>query len=172
MPVCFFPTADERTTRMIIGSMPGTASLNANQYYAHPRNAFWKIVACLFEAPYPFDSYEAKLSLLLNNRIGLWDVFASCDRDGSLDSDIRNAVTNDFETFLTLHPNVRTLYFNGKKAYKSFTTTFGNKAFFKNLRLHPLPSTSPANARLTFEEKLTAWKAIKTENFSVNQTPS
>ena len=92
MPVCFPAVADERTDRMIIGSMPGAASLKAHQYYAHPRNAFWKIVAELFGAAYPFESYDAKLSLLLKNGVGLWDVFASCDRDGSLDSDIRNAV--------------------------------------------------------------------------------
>ena len=100
MPVCFPPSADNEITRMIIGSMPGVASLNAHQYYAHPRNAFWKIIAHLFDAQYPFENYDAKLSLLLKNHIGLWDVFASCDRDGSLDSDIRNAVANDFESFL------------------------------------------------------------------------
>lgn len=161
MPVCFPAVADERTDRMIIGSMPGAASLMAHQYYAHPRNAFWKIVAELFGATYPFESYDAKLSLLLKNGVGLWDVFASCDRDGSLDSDIRNAVANDFESFLKLHPNITALYFNGNKAYQSFTTAFKNKAFVQKLTLVPLPSTSPANARLTFADKIKAWKAIK-----------
>ena len=160
MPVCFPPVADAEITRMIIGSMPGVASLNANQYYAHPQNAFWKIVARLFDADYPFQSYEDKLSLLLKNHIGLWDVFASCDRDGSLDSDIRNAVANDFDGFLRLHPNVRTLYFNGNKAYQSFTATFKNKAFIGNLTLYPLPSTSPANARLSFTDKTKLWSVI------------
>ena len=162
MPVCFPFVADEETSRMIIGSMPGIASLNANQYYAHPHNAFWKIIALLFERPYPFQNYEDKLSLLLKNHIGLWDVFAFCDRDGSLDSDIRNGVVNDFETFSNLHPNVRTLYFNGNKAYQSFTGTFKDKPFFQNLKLYPLPSTSPANARLTFADKVKAWSAIRT----------
>ena len=157
MPVCFSAVADEQTTRMIIGSMPGVASLNAGQYYAHPRNAFWKIIAELFEAPYPFDSYEDKLSLLLKNHIGLWDVFASCDRDGSLDSDIKNAVVNDFESFLKLHPNVKTFYFNGNTAYKNFIKSFK----ISNLSLYPLPSTSPANAGLTFENKIKAWEVIK-----------
>ena len=158
MPVCFPPVADAGITCMIIGSMPGVASLNASQYYAHPRNAFWKIIAALFEAPYPFESYDAKLSLLLKNHIGLWDVFASCERNGSLDSDIKNAVVNDFETFLKVHPKVTTLYFNGNTAYKNFIKSF----HINNLTLISLPSTSPANARLTFEEKIKAWEAIKT----------
>ena len=158
MPVCFPPVADKEITRMIIGSMPGVASLNAHQYYAHPRNAFWKIIAELFEAPYPFDSYDAKLSLLLKNRIGLWDVFASCERDGSLDSDIKNATVNDFESFLKNHPKVRTLYFNGNTAYKNFINSF----HINTLNLIALPSTSPANARLTFADKIKAWEAVKT----------
>ena len=162
MPECFPFIADAQTNRMIIGSMPGVASLNAGQYYAHPRNAFWKIVARLFEVPYPFENYDAKLSLLLKNRIGLWDVFASCDRNGSLDSDIRNAVTNDFEAFFKRHPNVKVLYFNGGKAYQSFEKSFKNNSFIQNLTLFPLPSTSPANARLTFNEKTKAWTVIKT----------
>ena len=160
MPVCFPPVADAEINRMIIGSMPGVASLNARQYYAHPYNAFWKIIAYLFNAAYPFQSYEDKLSLLLKNRIGLWDVFASCDRDGSLDSDIRNAVANDFESFLKIHPDIKTLYFNGNKAYQSFSNTFKNKTFIRELTLVSLPSTSPANARLTFEQKAKAWEVL------------
>ena len=163
MPVCFPPVADAGITRVILGSMPGTASLNANQYYAHPRNAFWKIVASLFDAGYPFPRYEDKLSLLLENRIGLWDVFASCDREGSLDSDIRNAVVNDMEAFLKAHPDVGTLYFNGNTAYRNFMKSFSDKAFIRFLDLRPLPSTSPANARLTFQDKIKAWEVIKTE---------
>ena len=158
MPVCFPPVADKEITRMIIGSMPGVASLNANQYYAHPRNAFWKIIARLFDADYPFENYEDKLSLLLKNHIGLWDVFASCERDGSLDSDIKNAVVNDFEAFLKAHPKVKTLYFNGNTAYKNFIKSF----HINKLDLIALPSTSPANARLSFEEKITVWEVIKT----------
>ena len=158
MPVCFSAVADEQTTRMIIGSMPGVASLNAGQYYAHPRNAFWKIIAHLFGADYPFESYDAKLSLLLKNHIGLWDVFASCERDGSLDSDIKNATVNDFESFLKKHPKVTTLYFNGNTAYKNFIKSFK----ISGLNLYPLPSTSPANARLTFSDKIKAWEAVKT----------
>ena len=161
MPVCFPPVADARITRMIVGSMPGVASLNANQYYAHPRNAFWKIIAELFGADYPFESYDAKLSLLLKNHIGLWDVFASCERKGSLDSDIKNASVNDFEAFLKRCPDVKTLYFNGNTAYRNFIKAFGNKDFIRALTLFPLPSTSPANARLTFEDKMTAWKMIQ-----------
>ena len=161
MPECFSAVADAETARMIIGSMPGVASLNANEYYAHPRNAFWKIVARLYDAPYPFYGYGDKLSLLLKNNIGLWDVYASCERKGSLDSDITDGVVNDFETFLALHPKVGTLYFNGGKAFRSFTAAFKNKPFVRGLTLCPLPSTSPANARLTFEDKVKAWAAIK-----------
>ena len=163
MPVCFPPSADDEITRMIIGSMPGTASLNANRYYAHPRNAFWPVIAELFNDSRPFQSYEEGLAVLLKNRIGLWDVFASCDREGSLDADIRNAVVNDYETFLKAHPKVGTLYFNGGTAYRSFIKSFNGKDFFRRLELLPLPSTSPANARLTFREKTKAWEALKNE---------
>ena len=162
MPVCFPPVADDNISRMIIGSMPGVASLTANQYYAHPRNTFWKIIAELFDAPYPFPNYEDKLSLLLKNHIGLWDVLASCDRKGSLDSDIRNAVPNDFETFLKTRPNVKTLYFNGNTAYQNFIKSFKSYDFIRDLALRPLPSTSPANARLSFAEKIKLWEVIKT----------
>lgn len=162
MPVCFPPVADARTTRMIIGSMPGKASLNANQYYAHSRNAFWKIIARLFAADFPFVCYEDKLSLLLNSRIGLWDVFAVCERNGSLDSDIKNPVANDFEKFLKFHPNVKTLYFNGKKAYTCFIKSFQKSPFINALTLVPLPSTSSANTQMTLEDKIKVWKVIKT----------
>ena len=90
MPNCFAPSVDSACTKLILGSMPGVKSLEQAQYYAHPQNAFWRIMAKLFGAPYPLASYDDKLNLLLSHHIALWDVISTCARDGSLDSDIRN----------------------------------------------------------------------------------
>lgn len=140
--------------------MPGVKSLEQTQYYAHPRNAFWRIMAALFGAPHPFDSYDDKLNLLLSHHIALWDVISACTRDGSLDSDIRNAVPNDFEKFFKQYPNVKNVFFNGQTAYNNFIKAFKSATFINDLTLIPLPSTSPANAHLSFDDKLRAWSML------------
>lgn len=160
MPDCFAPSVNSACTKLILGSMPGVMSLERAQYYAHPQNAFWRIMAKLFDAPYPFDAYQDKLNLLLNHRIALWDVISTCTRDGSLDSDIRNAVPNDFDGFFKRYPNIKTVFFNGQKAYDSFTKAFKTAPFAETLTLVPLPSTSPANAHLSFDDKLKAWSVL------------
>lgn len=161
MPDCFAPSVDSACTKLILGSMPGVKSLEQAQYYAHPQNAFWRIMAKLFGAPYPFASYDDKLNLLLSHHIALWDVISTCARDGSLDSDIRNAVPNDFERFFKQYPQIKTVFFNGQKAHDSFIKAFKTAPFANTLTLVPLPSTSPANAHLSFDDKLTAWSVIK-----------
>lgn len=160
MPECFAPSVNATCTKLILGSMPGVRSLEQTQYYAHPQNAFWRIMAKLFDAPYPFGSYDDKLNLLLSHHIALWDVISACTRDGSLDSDIRNAVPNDFEKFFKQYPNVKNVFFNGQTAYNNFIKAFKSATFINDLTLIPLPSTSPANAHLSFDDKLTAWSVL------------
>lgn len=160
MPECFAPSVNATCTKLILGLMPGVKSLEQTQYYAHPRNAFWRIMAALFGAPHPFDSYDDKLNLLLSHHIALWDVISACTRDGSLDSDIRNAVPNDFEKFFKQYPNVKNVFFNGQTAYNNFIKAFKSATFINDLTLIPLPSTSPANAHLSFDDKLKAWSVL------------
>ncbi|MFN2425159.1 MAG: DNA-deoxyinosine glycosylase [Candidatus Binatia bacterium] len=144
---------------LILGSMPGAASLAAKRYYAHPRNAFWPIMAELL----PLDlscPYEERLEALRGAGIALWDVLHSCHRDGSLDARIRpdTQVANDFAVFLRAHPLVERVLFNGAKAeqcYRQHVLRYGIGA---GLRYERLPSTSPANASWSFARKLAAWR--------------
>lgn len=123
MPHSFSYIADERTRALVIGSMPGEASLAAGEYYAHRHNLFWRFV---FEAyGEPFDpkappAYGIKTGLLLAHGVGLWDAAESCAREGSLDSDIRNAMPNDFAALFALYPEIERLLFNGQAAFKLF----------------------------------------------------
>lgn len=119
MPQSFAPLINSSTKILVIGTMPGIASLEAAEYYAHPRNAFWKIIASLFNEGVDFKNYREKKDCLLSHEIGLWDSLQSCIRKGSLDSDIKNACPNDFETLLKSYP-VKKLVFNGNKAFEFF----------------------------------------------------
>jgi TDG/mug DNA glycosylase family protein len=154
----FLPVANADATLLILGSMPGKESLKQNQYYAHPQNAFWKIMGELvgFDPHLP---YEERLDKLTAAHIALWDVLASCERESSLDTHIRNETANDFATFFAQHPHITYVFFNGAKAELSF-----NKFVLKKQKLPPqtyqrLPSTSPAHAGMRNAEKLQAWKA-------------
>lgn len=148
---------------LILGSMPGQLSLERQQYYAHPRNAFWQIMARLCDFS-PEISYAEKLLALQLHQLALWDVIQSCERQGSLDSNIHHAsiVTNDFADFFRQHPQIRLLFFNGSRAEQEY-----RKRVFPMLaeewRALPctrLPSTSPAMASLTLEQKLMIWEQI------------
>ena len=158
----FEPIASDDAEVLILGSMPGKASLEANQYYAHPRNAFWKIIerACGVDCEM---SYADRVEILTANRIALWDVLKTCTRESSLDSDIveSSIVPNDFESFFAAHPNLNRIYFNGAMAEKSYRKhvlpRLGEQS---RLRYARLPSTSPAHAALTLEAKITAWNCI------------
>ncbi len=142
--------------------MPGKASLLANQYYAHPRNAFWRIMGELleFEASAP---YEERLQFLIRKRIALWDVLKSCTRESSLDSGIVDSsrVPNDFVTLLSEHLGISAVFFNGAKAESSFTKLVA-PSLPSNIRLdlYRLPSTSPANASVPYERKLEEWSSV------------
>lgn len=157
-----FPPIEDSTAKvLILGSMPSKASLIAGQYYAHHRNSFWSIMGDLISAP-PTLPYASRIQILKCNGIALWDVLASCSRESSLDSDIdkTSASPNDIRLFLSTHPNIRNVFFNGTMAEKFFYTFAQHKIDPKLLQYKRLPSTSPANASLSYYQKLDAWKTI------------
>ena len=158
----FPPLATPRATRLILGSLPGADSLRAGQYYAHPRNVFWRIMGELFGAD-PSLSYAARARTLGAAGIAVWDVIASCSRSGSLDAHIdRASVTlNDFASFLAIHRSITHVYFNGAAAEQLFMRLALPTVDPCALEFRRLPSTSPAHARLNFERKLAAWSIIR-----------
>ncbi|MBT2748796.1 MULTISPECIES: DNA-deoxyinosine glycosylase [unclassified Lysobacter] len=155
----FAPIESPRARVLILGSMPGVASLSAGRYYAHPQNRFWPIMGELIGAG-PELAYERRIEALRAAGVALWDVLAQCEREGSLDSAIRDdtAVANDFAGFLARHRQVRTVLFNGAKAEHSFRRFVLKPLARPDLRLLRLPSTSPANASQRGEAKLAAWR--------------
>lgn len=156
---CFPPVSDTNASTLILGSMPGKKSLEQNQYYAHPANAFWKIMGELVGAQ-PDLPYLERLAVLKSSGIALWDVLASCEREGSLDTDIRAEAANDFTAFFALHPHITKVCFNGSKAEQSFKKFVLSKQVLPPLALHRLPSTSPAHAGMRYADKLQAWRTI------------
>jgi TDG/mug DNA glycosylase family protein len=161
----FAPIADSNASILILGSMPGIASLNANEYYAHPRNAFWRIMAELL----PLDksaTYIQKVEALGSAHIALWDVLQSCSRQGSLDAKIgrQSEVANDFVSFFRSHPQITQVFFNGAKAEAFFRRQVLAEVDTSAMRLMRLPSTSPAHAALPFVGKLKAWRALLQAN--------
>jgi len=155
----FAPIANANCEVLVLGSMPGKASLRAAQYYAHPQNAFWKIVGELFELEQQA-GYQTRLDCLLRNRIAVWDVLKTCTRASSLDADIidSSSVANDFGAFFAEHPKLSTVLFNGAKAESSFRKlVLPGLPESLGLELRRLPSTSPAHASMSFERKLELW---------------
>lgn len=157
----FTPIADKNSEILILGSMPGCASLEANQYYAHKRNAFWRIMAELLQMD-PTLGYEARVLALKSAHITLWDVLHSCKREGSLDSRIETdtLVANDFQHFFYVHKKIKRVFFNGTKAETCFKQQVFEEHDFNALSFTRLPSTSPAHAAKSFEHKLAAWRLI------------
>jgi double-stranded uracil-DNA glycosylase len=149
------PVIAADTRILILGSFPGAASLAAQQYYAHPRNQFWRLMSALIGEDLVALPYAARLPRLLAHQIGLWDVIAACERSGSLDSAIRNAEANDFDMLRQRCPALVRVCFNGKTSGK-LEPLFA-AAGFQTL---VLPSSSPANAQWSFEQKLEAWRKI------------
>jgi TDG/mug DNA glycosylase family protein len=160
---CFAPIEDTAATVLILGSMPGRASLAAGEYYAHPRNLFWPIMGELVGA-HPDLPYEDRLRILKSSGIALWDVLESCIRNSSLDSHIEEAsvVPNDFESFFLRHPNITHVFFNGAKAERCFLRHVQPSLKFQPLQYRRLPSTSPANAGTPYGKKLDDWLAAQT----------
>ena len=159
--VSFAPIADENAEILILGSMPGCASLNANQYYAHKRNAFWRIMSELLKLDAKL-SYDARTRALKSARIALWDVIHACERKGSLDANIEPStlVTNDFPNFFRTHQKIKQVFFNGTKAETCFKQYVLKTLDFDGISFTRLPSTSPAHAAVSFERKLDAWRLI------------
>ena len=158
---CFAPIEDSSATVLILGSMPGKASLAAGEYYAHPRNVFWTIMGELVGA-HPGLPYQDRLKILRCSGIALWDVLGSCVRKSSLDSHIEtdSEVPNDFKSFFIRHPNITRVFFNGAKAEQCFLKYVRPSIEPASLQYQRLPSTSPANAGITYAQKLLAWRSV------------
>jgi len=160
---CFPPIADAHARVLILGSLPGQVSLQRQQYYALPQNAFWKIMERLFGAG-PALPYEERVQRLVRNGIALWDVCAAAQRPGSLDASIvhSSVVPNDLASFIETHPGIGLICFNGGKAAELYRRLVlpGLPATVRAIRYETLPSTSPAHAAMPFEEKLTRWAVV------------
>lgn len=160
----FAPIVSGNASVLILGSMPSEASLLRQQYYGHPRNAFWPIMSALFGSD-PELCYQRRKEMLMENGIAVWDVLQSCSRLGSLDSSIKLATirTNDFADFFAEYKYIKRVFFNGRMAEKLYQKRIlpALNDRFSYLEYQCLPSTSPANASLKFEQKIEAWKVIK-----------
>ena len=157
----FPPVADGSARVLVLGSLPGRASLEAGQYYAHKRNVFWRIMGDLIGAG-PDVPYAQRQEKLLAAGIALWDVIAAGERPGSLDADIvkDSVCANDFSAFFAVHRKIRQVFFNGGAAEAAFRRHALPGLQGANLQLVRLPSTSPAHAASSYAEKLAAWSAI------------
>jgi hypoxanthine-DNA glycosylase len=152
------PVIDAGTRLVVLGSFPGVASLQAQQYYGHPRNHFWPILGAIWRVDLLALTYPRRLVAMLDHGLGLWDVYASCRREGSLDSAIVEPVLNDLASLTRRAPGLRAIVHNGGESARSMkhTTELTRELGVEVLRL---PSTSPANASWSFERKLAAWHA-------------
>lgn len=159
-----FPAIARNDARvLILGSLPGERSIREQQYYAHPQNAFWRIMADMYGIE---GDYDARRSQLCDKQIALWDVLHSSVRPGSMDADIRaeTARVNDFARFFTSHGDIQLIAFNGRKAEQLFRRFVDPLIVAPDVRRASLPSTSPAYASLSFSGKLAAWrKALRIE---------
>lgn len=157
----FAPVVDSSTRLLILGTMPSAESLRQGMYYGHPRNHFWPLMARLLDKPLP-DCYGDRLYMLAGARIGLWDVFKSCQRPGSLDQNIRNGLPNDLEALLTMYPGINSIALNGSTAAKGFRRHFPALVTDSGLQILTLPSSSPIPTRHcpTLAEKWIAWQAL------------
>ena len=152
------PLVSAGTRLLILGSFPGVASLAAQQYYGHPQNQFWRILQAIYtSSPMStgIDCYQIRSEWLLGKQLGLWDVYAACEREGSLDSRIRKPVMNDFAGLQQLCPALEAVAHNGAESFKQ-----ARHLLLPGLPSDPLPSSSPANASWSFDRKLAAWREV------------
>ena len=173
------PVVSDCTVVLVLGSFPGAASLKAQQYYGHPQNHFWRILQSLWpQHPLPPagpQHYAQRCAWLLERRLGLWDVYASCEREGSLDTSIRNARLNDFAALRSVCPQLAALAHNGAESFRHAPAALAalgaagqptslphdvGASGVRPIEAVRLPSTSPANASWSFERKLTAWADV------------
>ena len=148
------PIVDADTRLIVLGSFPGAASLAAQQYYGHPRNHFWPILGALWQIDLKTAPYSERLTAARAHGLGLWDVYTSCRREGSLDSAIIDAVPNDLASLTQRAPRLAAIVHNGGESARAMRVTSA-----LGLPVLRLPSTSPANASWSFERKLAAWRA-------------
>lgn len=151
----FPPIINANSKILILGSIPGVKSLEKQQYYGHPQNKFWKIIFHLFNEDFTED-YIQKINILKKHRIALWDVIDSCERKGSLDSEIKNEEANQIPELLQKYPNIQAIFCNGGKSYKNLQKMLGKTSI---IPFYLLPSTSPLHT-ISFEKKLESWKKI------------
>ena len=149
------PVIGPQTRLLVLGSFPGVASLREQRYYGHPQNQFWKILGALWSVDLVALGYAERLAVVRERGLGIWDVYAACEREGSLDTAIRNAELNDFDLVRRECPNLVAIAHNGGESFRHarHTQAWG-------LPVYRLPSTSPANASWSFERKLAAWDEV------------
>ncbi len=152
----FPPVVKDGCKVLILGSMPSVVSLERQQYYGHKQNYFWPMMFTILGEPYS-DDFEEKKQLILRHHIALWDVLASCEREGSLDSNITDEVPNDIRGLLKQYPSIKYILFNGGKAFQSFKKYFPD--LLEQLEWKQMPSTSPAHT-MKREEKLRQWQSV------------
>jgi hypoxanthine-DNA glycosylase len=157
----FSPIEDAHARVLILGSMPGEASLQAGEYYAHARNHFWRLMGALLGYK-PESTYAERVQALKSAGIAVWDVLHSCTREGSLDANIDHATlsANDFRTFFSRHKKITHVFFNGSAAEHIYRRDVLPALNLPQIKYQRLPSTSPANATYSFERKLEAWSAL------------
>jgi hypoxanthine-DNA glycosylase len=161
--ISFPPVVDADSRILVLGSMPGVASLRAYQYYGNPRNYMWRLLYALFGAGRePDPAYENRLAFALGNGIALWDAIASCEREGSLDSDIKEAIPNDIPGLLRQYPQIKLIVCNGTKSFSELNKHFGKHPEIAGRKVLRMPSTSPIPTRdyRGFEDRLATWRAI------------
>ncbi|MBA3253879.1 MAG: DNA-deoxyinosine glycosylase [Burkholderiaceae bacterium] len=154
----FPPVINGEVERLILGSFPSEASLAAGQYYAHPRNQFWRLLSDLLGEPLTGLPYRRRLQRVLAHRLGIWDVLHACDREGSGDAAICNQKPNRFVRLHRLAPRLRVVAFNGQTAGR-YAAEFAAEGFLTTV----LPSSSPAHAGRSYQQKLALWRAWWTE---------
>ena len=149
------PVLGPHTRLLVLGSFPGRMSLETQRYYGHPQNHFWKILAAIWQLPLIDMTYAERIETLHARGLGLWDVYAACEREGSLDSAIRHARPNDLGGLRSRCPQLQAIAHNGGESFRH-----ARHSQALGVPVYRLPSTSPANASWSFERKLAAWSEV------------
>lgn len=160
------PLVDNSTQILILGTMPGDQSIAHEQYYANKGNRFWKIMFTIFEEDFS-SSYDNRKAFLKKHKIGLWHVLASCVREGSSDSKIKNEVANDFDEFHRQYPNIKHIFFESKSAVRFYQKHLPER---NDISYHILPSTSGLNAGISLNEKIQMWKVLAQTALNLTQS--
>ncbi|WP_054025897.1 DNA-deoxyinosine glycosylase [Bacillus sp. FJAT-28004] len=158
----FPPVIDERSRVLILGTAPSVKSLEHKQFYGHPQNFMWRIIYRLFNESEPDPVYENRLAFLKEHRLALWDVIESCEREGSLDVNIRGIVPQKLPELVAKYPELRCFAFNGSKAYDTFQKFYRGHESFQGITTLKLPSSSPIPTQRmrTLEDRVGAWSEI------------